>query len=121
MANATRKRKRSRPADGRAPIRYFRMEDEEWVIAQRGARRRRQTMSAFIRDVLLNPTYRTAKEPHERKRDRRAAGRAPQRVFRMEDDQWKIAGRNAKTRKQTMSAFIRDAILNAAKKRPKAK
>jgi hypothetical protein len=97
------------------------MEDREWSIAQRGAIARRQTMSAFIRDVLLNPTYRTAKEPDKPKRDRRATGRAPQRVFRMEGDQWKIARRNAKTRKQTMSAFIRDALLNAAKKRPKSK
>src|ERR1700747_2144032 len=98
MAKATRKRKRRRTADGRAPIRYFRMEDEEWVIAQRGARRRRQTMSAFIRNALLNGASRMAKALHKRKRDGRATGRAPQRVFRMEDGQWKIAQRSARAR-----------------------
>jgi uncharacterized protein (DUF1778 family) len=97
------------------------MEDEEWEIAQRGTRARRQTMSAFIRHALLNAAYRMAKEPHKRKRDRRATGRAPQRVFRMENEQWEIAERSARARRQTMSAFIRDAILNAAKKRPKSK
>jgi uncharacterized protein (DUF1778 family) len=59
------------------------------------------------------------KEP-KRGPGRPATGTAPKRYFRMEDEPWAMVEKAAKTGSQTTSAFVRDAILKAARRRLKA-
>jgi uncharacterized protein (DUF1778 family) len=42
------------------------------------------------------------------------------RYFRMDDESWEIVQKGAKASQQSVSAFIRDATLKAAKRRMKA-
>lgn len=53
MAKQPPKRGPGRPATGKAPQRYFRMDDESWNIVQKGAEAAGETVSAFIRDTML--------------------------------------------------------------------
>jgi uncharacterized protein (DUF1778 family) len=54
------------------------------------------------------------------KRGRPATGTAPKRYFRMDDESWEIIERAANVGSETVSAFIRDTLLKAAKRRLKA-
>jgi uncharacterized protein (DUF1778 family) len=61
-----------------------------------------------------------AKEPPKRGPGRPATGKAPMRYFRMDGDSWKIVQRAAEASGETVSAFARDTLLKAAKRRLKA-
>jgi uncharacterized protein (DUF1778 family) len=61
-----------------------------------------------------------AKEPPKRKVGRPATGKAPQRIFRVDDESWELIERAAEADGQTVSAFMRDTLLKAAKRRLKA-
>ncbi len=60
------------------------------------------------------------KEPPKRGPGRPATGKSPQRIFRMDDDAWELVEKAAVANKQTTSAFVRDTLLKAAKRRLKA-
>jgi uncharacterized protein (DUF1778 family) len=60
------------------------------------------------------------KEPPKRGPGRPATGTAPKRYFRMEDDSWEMVQKGAEAGRETVSAFIRDTMLKAAKRRLKA-
>jgi uncharacterized protein (DUF1778 family) len=62
MATKEPKRKRGRPATGKAPKRYFRMEDETWEVVQKAADVSGQTVSAFVRDSILKTAKRRLAE-----------------------------------------------------------
>jgi hypothetical protein len=55
------KRGPGRPATGKAPMRYFRMEDETWETVEDAAKASKQSISAFIRDALLKSAKRAKK------------------------------------------------------------
>jgi len=50
-------------------------------------------------------------------RGRPATGQMPKRYFRMDDESWKEVEQAATGSGQTVSDFVRDAILKAARKR----
>ena len=52
MKKAPPKRGRGRPATGKSPMRYFRMEDESWALIEQAASQSTETLSAWIRDCL---------------------------------------------------------------------
>ena len=54
-------RKRGRPATGQTPKRYFRIKDETWeqIVAAAGASG--ETISAYLRRVLLRDSQRVLK------------------------------------------------------------
>jgi uncharacterized protein (DUF1778 family) len=60
------------------------------------------------------------KDSPKRGPGRPATGTAPKRYFRMDDDSWELIQRGAEAGKETVSAFIRDAAMKAAKRRLKA-
>jgi uncharacterized protein (DUF1778 family) len=60
------------------------------------------------------------KEPPKRKPGRPATGKSPHRIFRMDDQSWDLIERAAAAGEQTVSAFVRDTLLKAAKRRLKA-
>lgn len=59
------------------------------------------------------------REP-KRKPGRPATGTAPKRDLRMDDESWEIIQQGAEAGSETVSAFIRDTMLKAAKRRLKA-
>ncbi len=61
-----------------------------------------------------------AKQPPKRGPGRPATGKAPHRIFRMDDESWELIERAAASGEQTVSAFVRDTLLKAAKRRLKA-
>lgn len=61
-----------------------------------------------------------AKEPPKRGPGRPATGKSPQRIFRVDDESWELIERAAIAGGQTVSAFMRDTLLKAAKRRLKA-
>lgn len=48
-----------RPATGKTPKRYFRMDDEGWEAIVEAAEAREQTASDFIRETLLRAAKRS--------------------------------------------------------------
>jgi uncharacterized protein (DUF1778 family) len=48
---------------------------------------------------------------------RPATGQMPKRYFRMDDESWKAVENAAEATGQTVSDFIRDALLRATKRR----
>ena len=60
-AKQPEKRKPGRPATGKAPQRYFRMDDESWETITDAAEAAEMTISAFIRDALLKSAKRVKK------------------------------------------------------------
>ena len=60
------------------------------------------------------------KEPPKRGPGRPATGTAPMRYFRMDQESWDTIQRGAEAGGETVSAFIRDTMLKAAKRRLKA-
>jgi uncharacterized protein (DUF1778 family) len=61
-----------------------------------------------------------SKPEPKRGRGRPATGTAPIRYFRMEDEPWELVERAAKAGDETTSAFVRETLLKAAKRRLKA-
>lgn len=57
------------------------------------------------------------KEPAKRGPGRPATGKSPQRIFRMDDDAWELVEKAAAASEQTISAFVRDTLVKAAKRR----
>jgi hypothetical protein len=55
------KRGPGRPATGKSPIRYFRMEDDAWGEIEQAASQADTTVSAWIRDCLMKAAKRAAK------------------------------------------------------------
>ena len=53
-------------------------------------------------------------------RGRPATGQTPKRYFRMDDESWAEIERAASDRGKTVSEFVRDTLLKAAKRTPKA-
>lgn len=47
---------------------------------------------------------------------RPATGQTPKRYFRMDDESWETVERAAKAREQTVSDFVRETLLRAAKR-----
>jgi hypothetical protein len=56
------------------------------------------------------------KQPANRKPGRPATGKSPKRYFRMDDESWEVILDAAEASEQTISAFIRDALLKSAKR-----
>lgn len=54
--------------------------------------------------------------PEKRKPGRPATGQTPKRYFRMDDDGWSLVERAAEAQSQTVSDFVRDTLLRAAKR-----
>lgn len=52
------KRGRGRPATGKTPKRYFRMDDESWAIVEKAAAVDGPSVSDFIRDAILRAAKR---------------------------------------------------------------
>ena len=52
----------------------------------------------------------------KRGRGRPATGQMPKRYFRMDDEGWETVARAAEARGETVSDFVRRAILNSAKR-----
>lgn len=61
MAETKSKRGRGRPATGQMPKRYFRMDDEGWETVTEAAEARGESISDFVRRVLLNSAKRALK------------------------------------------------------------
>ena len=59
-----------------------------------------------------------AKE-QKRQRGRPATGQTPKRYFRMDDAGWAAVEQAATANGQTVSDFVRDALLRAVKRRTK--
>lgn len=59
MSKQDEYRKPGRPATGVTPKRYFRMDDDDWQLVKNAAEARGETMSDFIRRVILNAAKRT--------------------------------------------------------------
>ena len=57
------------------------------------------------------------KEPPKRPPGRPATGQTPKRYFRMEADAWAEVERAAQVGSQSVSEFIRETLLRAAKRR----
>jgi uncharacterized protein (DUF1778 family) len=53
----------------------------------------------------------------KRGRGRPATGQTPRRYFRMEDGDWAEVERAAQASGQTVSEFVRETLLRAAKRR----
>jgi len=53
------------------------------------------------------------------KMGRPATGITPKRYFRMDDESWAAVEQAAKSRGQSISDFVRDTLLRAAKRSPK--
>jgi uncharacterized protein (DUF1778 family) len=53
----------------------------------------------------------------KRRPGRPATGQTPMRYFRMDDESWKIVEQAAEATEQTVSDFIRETLLRAAKRR----
>ena len=51
-----------------------------------------------------------------RPRGRPATGQTPKRYFRMGDDEWAFVQQAANAKGKTVSAFVRDTILRAARR-----
>lgn len=58
MKATTERRGRGRPATGQMPKRYFRMDDEAWRQIAEAAEANGETMSEYIRRVLLRDAKR---------------------------------------------------------------
>lgn len=56
------KRARGRPATGETPKRYFRMSDEEYAQVIEAAQCRDESVSAYIRNVLIRDSKRDSKK-----------------------------------------------------------
>ena len=52
------KRGRGRPATGKTPMRYFRMDDESWSQIVNAAQQREESTSEYIRRVMLRDAKR---------------------------------------------------------------
>ena len=52
------KRGRGRPATGKTPMRYFRMDDESWAQIVKAAQERKESTSEYIRRILLRDAKR---------------------------------------------------------------
>jgi len=61
MKKAPPKRGPGRPATGKSPIRYFRMEDDAWASIEEAASQADKTVSAWIRDCLTKAAKKAAK------------------------------------------------------------
>jgi uncharacterized protein (DUF1778 family) len=57
------------------------------------------------------------KEPPPRGPGRPATGQTPKRYFRMDDEDWSEVERAAQAGEQTVSEFIRETLLKAARRR----
>ena len=57
------------------------------------------------------------KPPPKLPRGRPATGQTPKRYFRMSDDDWKLVEQAAVQQGETVSEFVRAALLKAAKRR----
>jgi hypothetical protein len=53
MKKALPKRGPGRPATGKSPMRYFRMDDVSWALIEQAASQTDETLSAWIRDCLM--------------------------------------------------------------------
>jgi len=56
-------------------------------------------------------------KPKPRKPGRPATGQMPKRYFRMDDESWALVEQAAKAIGSTVSEFVRDTILRAAKRK----
>jgi len=58
-------------------------------------------------------------KPEKRQRGRPATGQTPKRYFRMDDESWSRIERAAEVRGESISDFVREALLRAAKRSTK--
>ena len=52
------KRRPGRPATGKTPMRYFRMDDDDWAAVEKAAETAGKTTSAFVREAILRAARR---------------------------------------------------------------
>ncbi|MFO1043259.1 MAG: hypothetical protein U0941_15810 [Planctomycetaceae bacterium] len=63
MTHTTHSRGRGRPPTGETPKRYFRMSDADWALIEKAAANATESVSEYVRRVLLDDARRT---PHEK-------------------------------------------------------
>lgn len=66
MKTESEPRGRGRPATGQMPKRYFRMGDDDWQQIESAASASDQTVSEYVRSVLMNHAARILKSAQKK-------------------------------------------------------